>query len=180
MPVVELRDLAAPAVERLSRSYELELIPVAPRQRIPASYWGDPEAGLAGRCLFARGDTPAHSLLHEMSHYVCMTPDRREALWRDAGGDVTEECAVCYLQVLLAEGLPGLGRSRLLDDLDCWGYSFREGSALAWFEGDGVAARAWLLAEKLIDSRGVPTFNLRGSARSDSRRHSLVGFGTSP
>ncbi|NNC63210.1 MAG: hypothetical protein HKN84_00370, partial [Gammaproteobacteria bacterium] len=128
---------------------------------IPASYWGAPEAGIAGQCVFARADTPAHSLLHETCHYVCMTPARRKALWRDAGGDVEEECAVCYLQVLLADRLPGFGAARLLADLDCWGYSFREGSAAAWFAGDGVAARQWLADRGLIDSNAAPTLRLR-------------------
>ena len=43
-----------------------------------------------------------HSVLHESSHYICMSPERRAALDRDAGGDDLEEAAVCYLQVLLA------------------------------------------------------------------------------
>ncbi|HSG63686.1 MAG TPA: hypothetical protein VLD39_01735 [Gammaproteobacteria bacterium] len=143
------------------KAYGLELIPVAIGDPIPASYWGSREAGIAGRCLFARDDTPAHSLLHELSHYVCMTADRRAALWRDAGGDDEEECAVCYLQVLLADRLPGLGRERVLSDLDAWGYSFREGSAAAWFDGDGRGARRWLAAHALVDDRGLPTLRLR-------------------
>ncbi len=130
---------------------------------IPASYWGAPEAGIAAQCLFARADTPAHSLLHELSHYVCMSPNRRAALWRDAGGDADEECAVCYLQILLADRLPELGRERLLADLDAWGYSFREGSAAAWFAGDGAAARHWLVEHALIDADEVPTLRLKGS-----------------
>lgn len=159
--LVELRHLDTVAVGRLLGAYGLELIYVRLGAEIPASYWGAPEAGIAGRCVFARADTPAHSLLHEMSHYICMTPARREALWRDAGGDDEEECAVCYLQVLLAEELPGLGPRRLLDDLDAWGYSFREGSAGAWFAGDGEAARRWLAERGLIDVRDRPTRRLR-------------------
>ncbi|NNC65140.1 MAG: hypothetical protein HKN84_10170 [Gammaproteobacteria bacterium] len=161
MNVVELRDLTLPAVEDLLSAYGLELIIVTLGTDIPASYWGAPEAGIAGQCLFARADTPAHSLLHELSHYVCMAPERRAGLWRDAGGDDEEECAVCYLQVLLADRLPGLGRTRLLEDLDNWGYSFREGSAAAWFQGDGIAARDWLADKSLIDAEAKPTLRLR-------------------
>ena len=161
MNVVELRDLTLPAVEDLLSAYGLELIIVTLGTDIPASYWGAPEAGIAGQCLFARADTPAHSLLHELSHYVCMAPERRAGLWRDAGGDDEEECAVCYLQVLLADRLPGLGRTRLLEDLDNWGYSFREGSAAAWFQGDGIAARDWLADKRLIDAEAKPTLRLR-------------------
>jgi hypothetical protein len=90
-----------------------------------------------------------------------MTPERRTALWRDAGGDDEEECAVCYLQVLLSDHLPQLGHQRLLADLDTWGYSFREGSAAAWFAGDGVSARDWLADNGLIDAREQPTLRLR-------------------
>ena len=61
---------------------------------------------MRGNTLYVRADTPVHSLLHELSHYVCMTPERRAGLDRDAGGDDAEECAVCYLQILLADELP--------------------------------------------------------------------------
>jgi hypothetical protein len=159
--VVELRHLAVPAVERLLNAYGLELVALPAAAEIPASYWGAPEAGIAGRCVFARADTPVHSLLHEMCHYICMTASRRADLWRDAGGTDAEECAVCYLQVLLAEALPGVGRERLLADLDRWGYTFRQGSAAAWFAGDGRAAREWLRAEQLIDAEDHPTLRLR-------------------
>lgn len=159
--VVELGELDPAAVASLLGAFGLELVRIARTDPIPASYWGDSEAGIAGRCVFARDDTPAHSLLHEVSHYVCMSADRRASLWRDAGGDEDEECGVCYLQVLLADRLPGLGRARLLSDLDAWGYSFREGSAAAWFDGDGRAARRWLAARALVDDRGEPTLRLR-------------------
>ena len=117
---------------------------VAPQEMIPGSYWGESEAGLQGNRLFARLDTPLHSVLHEASHYVCMTPERRTGLDRDAGGDDPEESAVCYLQILLADQLPGVGRDRLCADMDAWGYSFRLGSARAWFESDADDARIWL------------------------------------
>ena len=161
MSVVAFSDLGPGPVEALLSAYGLELISLRPGAHIPASYWGAPEAGLAGRCVFVSDETPAHSLLHELSHYVCMTPARRAALWRDAGGDDAEECAVCYLQVLLADRLPELGRQRLLADLDAWGYSFREGSAAAWFEGDGAVARDWLAGKGLIDAHEIPTLRLR-------------------
>lgn len=158
---VELRHLDPAALEALLGAYGLELIRVRSGAVIPASYWGAPEAGIAGNCIFARDDTPAHSLLHELSHYICMTAERRAELWRDAGGGDEEENAVCYLQVLLGERLPGLSRERVLEDLDGWGYSFREGSAAAWFCGDGLASRRWLAEHALIDDLGSPTLRLR-------------------
>jgi len=159
--VTVLADLDLGATERLLDRYGLELVLLPDACAIPASFWGSPEAGIAARTLFARADTPAHSLLHEACHFVCMTPERRTNLWRDAGGDDSEECAVCYLQILLAELIPGLGATRLLADLDAWGYSFREGSARAWFDGDGTDARRWLLEHGLIDGGAQPSYRLR-------------------
>jgi hypothetical protein len=108
-----------------------------------------------------RADTPAHSFLHELCHYVCMDSTRRAALATDAGGSDDEECGVCYLQVLLAERLTGFGSARCLADMDAWGYSFREGSARAWFDGDGAQARAWLVSHALVDAEGRPTARVR-------------------
>ena len=61
-----------------------------------------------------------------------------------------EEDATCYLQILLADALPGVGRERLMADMDAWGYSFRLGSTRAWFEGDAEDAQAWLRARGLL------------------------------
>jgi hypothetical protein len=64
---------------------------------------------------------------------------------------------VCYLQVLLADELPGVGRKRLWADMDAWGYSFRLGKARVWFEEDAGDARQWLLEHGVIDGEGRPT-----------------------
>ena len=114
--------------------YGVELVGVAAGAPIPFSYWGEPEAGIRGTRVFARADTPAHSVLHELGHIVCMSAARRAALVRDAGGDDDEESAVCYLQVALADWLPTFGRARALLDMDRWGCTFREGSAQRWLE----------------------------------------------
>jgi hypothetical protein len=145
------------ALANLLSRYGLQLTLVASGERIPASYWGEGEAGLKGECLYARLDTPVHSVLHEASHFVCMSPERRTGLDRDAGGDDLEECAVCYLQVLLADELPHVGRERLFADMDAWGYSFRLGSTRAWFEQDAADARAWLGQHGIIDGAGRVT-----------------------
>jgi hypothetical protein len=86
-----------------------------------------------------------------------MTPERRAGLDRDAGGDDAEESAVCYLQIALADSLPGVGRERMCRDMDEWGYSFRLGSTAAWFARDAEDARQWLLDRGLIDASGSPT-----------------------
>jgi hypothetical protein len=143
--------------------YGLKLLLVAPNEEIPGSYWGDTEAGLKGDTLYARLETPVHSVLHETSHYVCMTPERRSGLDRDAGGDDAEESAVCYLQILLAGALPGVGRDRLMRDMDEWGYSFRLGSTRAWFEGDATDAFDWLLRHGVVRADGTLTHELRYS-----------------
>jgi hypothetical protein len=145
------------ALANLLSRYGLQLTLVAPEERIPGSYWGDSEAGLRGECLYARLDTPVHSVLHEAGHFVCMSPERRTGLDRDAGGDELEECAVCYLQVLLADELPGVGRQRLFADMDAWGYSFRLGSTRAWFEHDAAEARDWLRQHAIIEVGGELT-----------------------
>lgn len=149
------------AVALLLRRYGMEFVLIAPEELIPGSYWGDSEAGLKADWLYARLDTPVHSVLHEASHYICMTPERRSGLDRDAGGDDPEESAVCYLQVLLADELQGVGRERLCSDMDEWGYSFRLGSTRAWFKDDAQDARAWLLEHGVIDAQGRLTGHLR-------------------
>jgi len=149
------------ALALLLGRYGMQLTLVVPGDAIPGSYWGHGEAGLRGERLYARLDTPAHSVLHEASHYICMTPERRAGLDRDAGGTDLEESAVCYLQVLLADQVPGLGRARLFSDMDAWGYSFRLGSTRAWFEGDASDARDWLQQHGLIDAGGGVTGALR-------------------
>ena len=159
----------ARAAATLLARYGLRLTAVPPAAPIPGSYWGDDEAGLIGARLHARADTPLHSLLHETCHYVCMSPARRARLDTDAGGTALEECAVCYLSVLLSDRLPWLGRSRMLADMDAWGYSFRLGSARAWFEGDADDARDWLLDHGLIDAREMPTFRLRAALARPGR-----------
>ena len=65
MSVVEFRDLSRNASDELLSAYGLELITLTLDAEIPASYWGAPEAGIAGQCVFVRADTPAHSLLHD-------------------------------------------------------------------------------------------------------------------
>jgi hypothetical protein len=146
---------------RLLASYGLDLRLVAAAEPIPGSYWGESEAGLQGNTLFARFDTPLHSVLHEAAHFICMSPERRVALDRDAGGDDAEECAVCYLQILMGDALSGVAREQIYADMDLWGYSFRLGGARAWFEQDAADARSWLLERGLIDERARLTGMLR-------------------
>jgi hypothetical protein len=45
--------------------------------------------------------------------------------------------------------------------MDEWGYTFRLGSARAWFEQDAAEAREWLLRLGLIAADARPTFRLR-------------------
>ena len=58
------------SLSELFGQYRLRVNRVASGDDIPGSYWGDSEAGLVGDTLFARDDTPVHSVLHEGCHFV--------------------------------------------------------------------------------------------------------------
>ena len=148
-------------LELLLDRYGLDLQLVAPEEVIPGSYWGEREAGLIGAKIYARLDTPVHSVLHESAHFVCMTAERRAGLDTDAGGDDAEESAVCYLQVVLADSLSSVGRERMCRDMDAWGYSFRLGNTAAWFAQDAEDARLWLIRHGVIDPHGRATYVCR-------------------
>ncbi len=160
--VLRRGDVDTQALVALLACYGLALVDCAPGQPIPGSYWGDSEAGLMGDRLYARADTPLHSVLHEACHFICADRERRDGLDTDAASDDLEECAVCYLQILLADELPDCDRGRMQQDMDAWGYSFRLGSSRAWFERDADDARSWLVHHRLIDGNGRPNFRLRG------------------
>ncbi len=149
------------SIRQLLERYSLTAVQVASGETIPGSFWGDPEAGIIGRQIYLRPDTPVHSFLHETCHVICMDQIRRSQLDTHAEGDTDEENAVCYLQILLADTLPGFGKQRALQDMDSWGYSFRLGSAQRWFEEDAEDARSWLAAHGLIDALNKPVFCLR-------------------
>ncbi|HLT44032.1 MAG TPA: hypothetical protein VK000_05150 [Luteimonas sp.] len=151
--VLLLRDIAEADVAALLARFGLELRRVADGAPIPGSYWGEPEAGIIGHVVHARGDTPVHSLLHEACHLIVLPAQRRAAVHTDATDSIEEEDAVCLLQALLGEALPGVGRERVFADMDAWGYTFRLGSARAYFERDADAAWAWLQARGLVDAR---------------------------
>ena len=143
--VLTVADIDSTALQDLLGRFGLCIAWVPARDTIPGSYWGEREAGLIGDTLHLRPDTPVHSALHEACHWLCMDPGRRAALHTDAGGSDPEENAVCYLQILLADRITGFGRDRAMADMDAWGYSFRLGSARAWFDKDACDARHWLL-----------------------------------
>jgi hypothetical protein len=150
-----------PAVRTLLARAGLELACVGAGEAIPFSYWGAPEAGLERTRVWARADTPLHSVLHEACHALCMDGARRAVLARDAGGDFAEENAVCCLQILLADELPGVGAARLMEDMDDWGYTFRLGSARRWFEAEADEARGWLRRHGLLGAGDRPTLRAR-------------------
>ena len=150
------------AVTQLLTRYRLEPVAIETGDNIPGSYWGESEAGLIGNRIFFRSDTPLHSVLHEACHFICMDEARRTRLERDAGGDHDEENAVCYLQILLADEVTGMDSQQMCRDMDEWGYTFRLGSASAWFERDAEDAHQWLVAHRIIDENG----RLTGTCRS--------------
>ena len=152
--VLRLADIATDASTSLLSRYGLSLQWVAPCTPIPGSYWGDDEAGIIGNLVHARTDTPVHSLLHEACHLIVLPPKKRYQVHTDASDSIEEEDAACYLQIVLADALPGVGRLRMMADMDTWGYSFRLGSARAWFEHDAEDARHYLIQHQLLDRAG--------------------------
>ena len=76
-------------------------------------------------------------------------------------GDYDEENGVNYLQILLSEYIPQCGKTRMFADMDEWGYSFRLGSAQAWFEQDAEDTHQWLLDYGLINQQQQPSWKLR-------------------
>ena len=144
-------ELGFDAPRELLARYGLDLIHVPDNDPIPGSYWGESEAGLIGHTIHARADTPVHSLLHEAAHLIVLPEEKRSSVHTDATDSVAEEDAVCVLQALLGDALPGVGRERIWADMDAWGYTFRLGSARAYFEHDAEAAFAWLIERGIID-----------------------------
>lgn len=160
-PVLRADTAMQQALGVLLQPFGLEIHVHPADSPLPGSYWGAPEAGLVANRLHLSVATPVHSVLHEACHYLCMDPARRSGLDTDAGGNDLEESAVCFLQILLADELTGVGRERIMDDMDAWGYSFRLGCTRAWFHRDAEDARDWLMAHGLIDHDLRPTWMLR-------------------
>lgn len=148
--VLRVGQLPLAPLRQLLLGHGLALRLVADGEPIPGSFWGDCEAGIIGHAVYARSDTPLHSLLHEACHLIVLPPQRRAAVHTDATDSVAEEDAACYLQILLADQLPGVGADRLMQDMDAWGYTFRLGSAAAWFARDAEDARGWLAQRGLL------------------------------
>lgn len=157
-----IADCRISAIEQLLSQYDLKLDIVSSQKDIPGSYWGESEAGLISNTVYVRKDTPIHSLLHETCHYICMDSVRRQVINTNAEGDYAEENGVCYLQILLADNIPEMGQKRMMKDMDSWGYTFRLGSANAWFKEDAEDALVWLKKHQILDVDGNILYQLRG------------------
>ncbi len=152
--VLRMADIGWTDAAALLDRFGLTLEQVDDGQPIPGSFWGDDEAGVIGERVYARLDTPVHSLLHEAGHLIVLPDDRRRAVHTNATDSDIEEDATCYLQIVLADALIGVGRKRLMADMDAWGYSFRLGSTSAWLAHDADDARHWLTSRGLLTSDG--------------------------
>ncbi len=170
--ILTLADINFNDASALLHPYGLTLQRVDDAAPIPGSYWGECEAGIIGNTVYARSDTPLHSLLHEACHLIVLSPERRVGVHTDATDSIEEEDAVCVLQTLLGDALPGVGRERVFSDMDSWGYTFRLGSARAYVEHDAESAWAWLEMHGLIDAnhmlipRRAETDNLQPATRA--------------
>lgn len=159
--MLTVADIGTATLRGLLDHYGLTLVTQASDEDIRGSFWGDSEAGIIESTVYVRPDTPIHSLLHETSHIICMSAERRAGLNTDAGGGDLEEAAVCYMQILLAGHIDGVGAERLMQDMDSWGYSFRLGSTRRWFDEDAEDAMTWLQENGLVAPDGGVTFRLR-------------------
>lgn len=151
--MLTLEDIGFAAARTLLARYQLDLVQVENDQAIPGSFWGECEAGVIGSQVFARFDTPVHSLLHEACHLIVLPEEKRSEIHTDATDSVAEEDAVCVLQAILGDELPGVGRERIWADMDEWGYTFRLGSAKAYFENDANDSFNFLVTRGLINTK---------------------------
>jgi hypothetical protein len=88
--VLRLADIGFEAVAVLLARHGRALQRVADGAPSPGSYWGEPEAGVIGANVYARADTPVHSLLHEACHLLVLPPDRVPSVDTDATVSVEE------------------------------------------------------------------------------------------
>jgi len=160
-PVLCMQDLASQSVTDLLNRFGLVAFWQELDAVIKGSFWGAPEAGIIGTCVYVRPDTPVHSFLHELSNVICMSPELRQQHTGNAGSDDLEESAVCYLQIVLSDSLPEAGQERMMQDMDSWGYSFRLGSTKQWFAEDAEDAKKWLQDHNVIDRAGCLTGECR-------------------
>ena len=89
--VLRLGEFDFNQLSALLARFDLKLDICTDGESIPGSYWGDDEAGLRANHLYARSDTPVHSILHEACHYICVSAARRQNLDTNAGSDNAEE-----------------------------------------------------------------------------------------
>ena len=85
--------------------YDLSLEHVADGAPIPGSFWGEPEAGVIGEKVYARGDTPVHSLLHEACHLIVGRSRTGAHIHTDASDSQAEEdatAAICRSSLAIA------------------------------------------------------------------------------
>ncbi len=161
MSVLSCADLDLSSLRELLQRFGIDVEQISPSDKIPGSWFGEPEAGIIHNTLYVRSDTPVHSALHESCHYICMSDERRQTLHTNAGGDYDEENAVCYLSILLSDYLRDFGRQRMFEDMDAWGYTFRLGSSRSGFEEDAADAEQWLIEHKLIEPDHTPCWRVR-------------------
>jgi hypothetical protein len=159
--MVYYKNLDSGSVKTLLSHYGIEVNCIDVDVEIPHSFWGAPEAGRKKEQLYIRGDTPIHSILHEACHYICMPAAQRKQMLVDAKGSAMEENATCYLQILLSDHIENYDRRQLMQDMDDWGYSFRLGSANAWFNKDADEVCQWLREHQIINMNDEITWKLK-------------------
>ncbi|MGI9262217.1 MAG: hypothetical protein ACR2QR_09295, partial [Woeseiaceae bacterium] len=69
--MLTIAEIAAADVDAFLARFGLTAERVDEGESITGSFWGEPEAGIAGKQVFVRADTPVHSMLHEVCHIIC-------------------------------------------------------------------------------------------------------------
>ena len=147
-----LRDIGFDDVAALLARYGLAARARRRRRADPRQLLGRTRSRPDRPRVHARDDTPVHSLLHEAAHLIVLPPERARRAYRrhrfGRGRRRRLRAAVA------ARRRPARRRPRaLMADMDAWGYTFRLGSARAYFERDAEDAGPGCSARGLVVCR---------------------------
>jgi len=137
--------------------YGLSLHLVAPDEVIPARI-GASARRADGIQIFARLDTAgAFGAARGRPFYLHDAGTARRLGYRCRRRSCGREC-VCYLQIILAQSLPNVGRERMCRDMDEWAIRSGWEAPRSGSIQDAEDARDWLMRHGVLDSQSRPTY----------------------